>query len=94
MRWHRVCSVCNGQIFKGEGEIIGRCSTDGTQFWRHKKCARTTEIWMGVFPCPWLTGDFLEYNGERYRIKNIKESFISGFTATLELVENERKSAK
>ena len=36
-KWYRICSRCNGIIFKGEGQIIGKCKTDGCTFWHHKK---------------------------------------------------------
>ena len=36
-QWHRICSRCNGPIYKGEGQIIGKCKTDDTRFWQHKK---------------------------------------------------------
>ena len=36
-QWHRICSRCNGPIYKGEGKIIGRCKTDGCTTWQHKK---------------------------------------------------------
>lgn len=36
-QWHRICSRCNGPIYKGEGQIIGKCKTDDTKFWQHKK---------------------------------------------------------
>ena len=36
-QWYRICSRCNGIIFKGEGKIIGKCKTDDTRFWHHKK---------------------------------------------------------
>ena len=35
--WHRICSRCNGIILKGEGQIIGKCKTDGCTTWQHKK---------------------------------------------------------
>ena len=36
-QWYRICSRCNGIIFKGEGKIIGKCKSDSTKFWQHKK---------------------------------------------------------
>ena len=36
-QWYRICSRCNGIIFKGEGQIIRKCKNDGCTFWQHKK---------------------------------------------------------
>ena len=35
--WYRICSRCNGPIYKGEGKIIGKCKNDGCVTWQHKK---------------------------------------------------------
>ena len=36
-QWYRICSRCNGPIYKGEGQIVGKCKNDGCTFWQHKK---------------------------------------------------------
>jgi len=37
-QWYRICCLCNGMVTKGNCVVVGKCKSDGTQFYKHKSC--------------------------------------------------------